>query len=323
MKKFLRISALVSLSGLLIVLSNGCRHHPDDSAIQNDIQQKVAADPNASGSQVTVASQDGKVTLSGNTPSPKAKTEVDQIAQAEPGVKSVDDQTTLQPMGAMEQQGAPAGPAPSGQQAASTTAQPAAPAAPTQPPPPPPPPPPIVVPAGTVLRVVTGQALSSDGSHTGDAFQASLAQSVSVGGVTAIRKGAPVTGTVLNAMKKGKIKGEGQLDLALTSVSVRGQTYNIHTSVNSSTVKGKGKRTAVTTGGGAAGGALIGGIAGGGKGAGIGALVGAGAGFVGGAVTGNKQIQIPAESALSFTLSKALTLPPSSQGPSGQSPPTQ
>jgi len=82
--------------------------------------------------------------------------------------------------------------------------------------------------------------------------------------------------------------------------------------VLSSTVKGKGKRTAATTGGGAAGGALIGGIAGGGKGAGIGALVGAGAGFIGGAVTGNKQIEIPAESALSFTLSQPLTLKPQS-----------
>jgi len=51
-------------------------------------------------------------------------------------------------------------------------------------------------------------------------------------------------------------------------------------------------------------------LAGGGKGAGIGALVGAGAGFVGGVLTGNKQIEIPAESALSFTLAAPLTLPP-------------
>jgi len=76
------------------------------------------------------------------------------------------------------------------------------------------------------------------------------------------------------------------------------------------TNKGKGKRTAATTGVGAAGGALIGGIAGRGKGAGIGALVGAGAGLIGGAATGNQQIEIPAESALSFQLSAPLKLPP-------------
>jgi len=52
------------------------------------------------------------------------------------------------------------------------------------------------------------------------------------------------------------------------------------------------------------------GIAGGGKGAGIGALVGAAGGFVGGALTGNKQVEIPAETALTFTLSAPLTLPP-------------
>jgi hypothetical protein len=115
---------------------------------------------------------------------------------------------------------------------------------------------------------------------------------------------------VVTAKAKGKIKGEGQLDLVLTSVSVRGHTYPIKTNLLSSTEKGKGKRTAATTGGGAAGGALIGGIAGGGKGAGIGALVGAGAGLVGGAFTGNKQIELPAESALSFTLTSSLTLPP-------------
>jgi uncharacterized protein YcfJ len=91
---------------------------------------------------------------------------------------------------------------------------------------------------------------------------------------------------------------------------VRGRTYPIKTNLLSSTEKGKGKRTAATTGGGAAGGALIGGLAGGGKGAGIGALVGAGAGLVGGAFTGNKQIELPAESALSFTLTSSLTLPP-------------
>jgi hypothetical protein len=181
------------------------------------------------------------------------------------------------------------------------------------PPPPveaPKPPEPIVVPAGTVLTVITGQSLSSKTSTTGQAFIATLAQPVGAGGRTALPKGATVSGTVVTAKAKGKIKGEGQLDLVLTSVSVRGHTYPIKTNLLSSTEKGKGKRTAATTGGGAAGGALIGGIAGGGKGAGIGALVGAGAGLVGGAFTGNKQIELPAESALSFTLTSSLTLPP-------------
>jgi hypothetical protein len=43
-------------------------------------------------------------------------------------------------------------------------------------------------------------------------------------------------------------------------------------------------------------------MAGGGKGAAIGAGLGAAAGFIGGTLTGNKQIEVAAESALSFTL---------------------
>jgi hypothetical protein len=154
------------------------------------------------------------------------------------------------------------------------------------------------------------QALSSKTSQTGQTFLATLGQPVSVGGRAAIPAGSTLSGTVVTAKSKGKIKGEGELSLALISVTMRGQTYSIQTAVLENTTKGKGKRTAATTGGGAAGGALIGGIAGGGKGAGIGALLGAGAGLVGGAATGNQQIEIPAESALSFRLSAPLTLPP-------------
>jgi len=158
--------------------------------------------------------------------------------------------------------------------------------------------------------VRTNQGLSSKTSQAGQTFLGTLAQPISVEGRSALPAGATVSGTVVSAKAKGKIKGEGELSLALTSISVRDHTYQIQTRVLSSTTKGKGKRTAVTTGGGAAGGALIGGIAGGGKGAGIGALIGAGAGFIGGAATGNKQIEIPAESALSFTLTEPVTLPP-------------
>jgi len=158
-----------------------------------------------------------------------------------------------------------------------------------------------------------GQALSSNGSQSGQGFSATLAKPVNVGGVTVIPAGSAVRGTVVTAKTKGKIKGEGELTLALTGVTVQGQAYDLKTAVLNNTIKGKGTRTAKTTGGGAAGGALIGGLAGGGKGAGIGLLVGAGAGLVGGAMTGNQQIEIPVESALSFRLSAPLTLPPPSQ----------
>jgi len=261
----------------ILTFTTGCSKGASDDTIAKDVQSKIEADPVTKDSQVNVTAQDGKVIIKGAAKDQATQQKMEQIARDEPGAKGVDDETTL----------------------------PAAAAAPAAPPPQP-----IIVPAGTGLVVTVDQALSSKTSQAGQTFLATVARPVTVEGVTAIPKGSSVTGTVITAKEKGKIKGEGQLSLALTSITVRGKNYSIQTGTLDSTVKGKGKRTAATTGGGAAGGALIGGLAGGGKGAGIGALVGAGAGLVGGALTGNKQIEIPAETALTFTLSSSLTLPP-------------
>ena len=287
-KLSISVALLIALS-----LSIACSRHPSDDSIAKDIQNKIAADPDTKDSQVNVTANQGKVTLTGQVKTPAAQQKVEQIAKDEPGETGVDDQTAVQ--------------------ADATAAAAPAPAPAPPPPPPAPKPQPIVVPSGTVLTVRVGQALSSKDSQSGQTFLATLAQPVSVAGRTAIPAGATISGTVVTAKAKGKIKGEGELTLQLTSVTVKGQSYTIQTAVLENTVKGKGKRTAATTGGGAAGGALIGGIAGGGKGAGIGALVGAGAGLLGGAVTGNQQIEIPAESALSFRMSAPLTLPPPGQ----------
>jgi len=281
----------IVLLTVLIALSIGCSRRPEDDTIAKDIQEKVAADPETKDSKVEVRAKNGKVTVSGKVKSPAAQQKVEQIARQEPGIASVDDQSTIEPDLPPAQEVAPA-------------------MASAPPPVEKPKPRPIVVPAGTVLTVRTQQALSSKTSQAGQTFLATLAQPVSVGGRRALPTGATIKGTIVSAKSKGKIKGEAELSLTLANISLGDHTYEIQTNPVSSTLKGKGKRTAATTGGGAAGGALIGGLAGGGKGAGIGALVGAGAGFIGGAMTGNKQIELPAESALSFTLAEPLTLPP-------------
>jgi hypothetical protein len=272
MRNIFQLAISTAMACVLFNLPIGCSKRPSDETITKDIQTKVAADPDTKDSQVTVASKDGKVTLTGTARTPAAQQKLEAIARQEPGIAGVENQTAV-----------------------------------------PPPPPPIVVPAGTDLVITLSQSLGSKTSQSGQTFLATVARPVTVGDQTAIPKGSSVTGTVITAKEKGKIKGEGRLSLTLRSITINGQTYQIQTGVLDSTIKGKGKRTAATAGGGAAGGALIGGIAGGGKGAGIGALVGAAGGFVGGAFTGNKQIELPAETVLTFGFSAPLTLPPPSQ----------
>jgi hypothetical protein len=167
---------------------------------------------------------------------------------------------------------------------------------------------PLVVPAGTVLTVRLGEAVGSKISSAGQTFTATLASPISVDGRTAIRAGAAASGTVVDAKPLGRFKGGASLQLRLNSISIDGSDTSISTSSVVRTETGKGKRTAVLAGGGAALGALIGGLAGGGKGAGIGALAGGGAGTGGAAFTGNKDVVLPAESALSFKLEQPIHL---------------
>jgi len=162
----------------------------------------------------------------------------------------------------------------------------------------------IVVPAGTILTVRLGQAVGSKISETGQSFSATLAQPVMVGGEVALAKGATASGTVVDAKPLGRFKGGAVLQLRLNSVA----DLPVETSSVVRTQKGKGKRTATMVGGGAGLGALIGGLAGGGKGAAIGAIAGAGAGTAGTAYTGNKDVVLPAESAVSFKLEKELEI---------------
>lgn len=165
----------------------------------------------------------------------------------------------------------------------------------------------VTIPAGTTLTVRLGQQLGSKISQPGQTFAASLANDLAVDGKTVIPAGANASGTVVDAKALGKLKGAAVLELQLTSISVNGSDQAIQTTAVTRTQKGKGKRTAVGAGGGAALGGIIGGLAGGGKGAVIGLLAGGGAGTAGAAFTGNKEIVLPAESALSFTLSQQLT----------------
>jgi hypothetical protein len=96
--------------------------------------------------------------------------------------------------------------------------------------------------------------------------------------------------------------------LRLTSVTLaNGRAATVSTSTWSQKQSSHKKRNAELIGGGAGVGALIGAIAGKGKGAAIGGLIGGGAGTAGAAVTGKKEIVLPAEALLRFSLARPLT----------------
>jgi len=73
-------------------------------------------------------------------------------------------------------------------------------------------------------------------------------------------------------------------------------------------MSGKNKRTAEAVGGGAALGTIIGAIAGGAKGAAIGVLVGAAGGAGVQVLNKGKDVRVPAETLLTFTLNKPASL---------------
>jgi outer membrane murein-binding lipoprotein Lpp len=194
-------------------------------------------------------------------------------------------------------------------------------ATPTPTPTPTPAPTPIVIAAGTTISIRTTNAITTKDPQTKQDFQASLSRPLFVGSQVVIPKGAPAAGAIPTAESAGRIKGEGTLKLVLTTLTVNGKAYQVSAEPVVIKAKGRGKRSAAMIGGGGGAGALIGGLAGGGKGAAIGAVAGAAAGTAGATMTGKRDVELPAESIVSFRLSKPLVLPPPQGGPTKEQSP--
>jgi len=293
-----------------VFLGVGCSKKPTDAQLAANVQKQIASDSALQGQPISVAATSGTVTLSGTVSGPSARELASRDASTVSGVKTVVNNLTTAG-GDQSAQSGPLPPPPStndqAAQAGSAAAPPPAPAS-AAPPAQPAAPQPVVIPAGTRIRVRLGQTLSTKQSQTGDSFSGVVVDPVRVNGQTVIRAGARARGVVTDSKSQGKFKGQAVLAIRLDSVTADGRTYPVRTSHVERVEQGKGKRSAVMTGGGAGLGALIGGLAGGGKGALIGGLVGGGGGAAGSAFTGNKDLVIPAESILTFDLQRSVTV---------------
>ena len=309
----LRLSVFgLPLMAVMVFLGTGCSKKPTDAALATEVQKKIMADSALTAQPISVAANDGVVTLTGTVGDPNMRDAAAKDAAHVGGVRTVVNNLNVAP-GANASEGPTNSEAEQGGSASVTPPPPSPPAggqSSAAPPAPAPAPQPIVVPAGTRIRVRLGQTLSTKQNQTGDPFSGVVADSVRVNGQPVIPAGARARGVVTESKGLGKFKGEAVLAIRLDSVSTGGRTYQVRTSHVERVEQGKGKRSAVLTGGGAGFGAIVGGLAGGGKGALIGGLLGGGGGAAGSAFTGNKDLVIPAESILTFDLERSLTVNP-------------
>jgi hypothetical protein len=168
----------------------------------------------------------------------------------------------------------------------------------------------VNVPAGTRLAIRIDQHISVKDTPAGTRFTGEVVEAVADTNANrvAIPKGSGVEGVVDESHRRGHFKGASILELRLTSVTINGQSYPLNSHDRTETKKGKGKRSAAMIGGGAGAGMIIGGIATGGVGLLVGGLIGGGAGTAAAGLTGNRDINIPAESIVSFRLADALII---------------
>ncbi len=167
---------------------------------------------------------------------------------------------------------------------------------------------PLEIPAGTnmVVRMIDG--VDSDRDKTGQTFQASIDQEITVGGEVVIPRGADVVVKLVDSKEAGKLTGRAELTLSLVSVKVDGRMVDINTQSISKDSDARGKSTAKKAGVGAVAGAVLGGVLGGGKGAAVGAAAGGAAGTGVEAMSSGPHVKVPSETRLTFILDNPITI---------------
>ena len=303
-----------------------------DSAIAEDINNKLMASNTLRPLDLGIWVHDGIATLTGAVPTPALRTQAEDMVKAVAGVKSVDDKITIGTLPATapgfsgqsgrgqhggqpgNQQTPPPPPPGYGQNAPS----PQSPQSPQSPESPQSPPPVydshprsvmVTVASGTPMYVIMMQTIDSHHTELGTPFSGILVKDIVLqNGAIAIPRGAQVMGTVIDARGPGHIKGRPQLALQLNGLNVANTHYRMSSYVWARGGPGKGGQSAANIGGGAAMGALVGGAFGGGPAALLGGLLGGLGGAGISSLSSGPRIIIPSESVLTFYLNAPLTV---------------
>jgi len=164
----------------------------------------------------------------------------------------------------------------------------------------------IQIPGGTPITVRMIDSVDSNVARLGQTFRASVDEPVTMNGQTAIPRGADALVKLVEDQQSGKFEGKTVLTLALTDITINGQTIDTTTGNVSQASSSRGAKTAKVVGGATALGAIIGALAGGGRGAAIGAASGAAVGGGAQVITKGQQVKIPSETRLNFTLQQPI-----------------
>jgi len=166
----------------------------------------------------------------------------------------------------------------------------------------------ISIPAGTIFDVRLEETLDTKRNRPGDSFRATLVRPIALNGRTVIPRGTPCAGHLTESKASGRFKGRALMSLSLDSFELDGRRHQIKTTHVGRESGGHKKRNWFLIGGGSGVGSAIGAIAGGPAGALIGAGAGAGAGTAGAAFTGKKNVHLPVETPLAFSLRAPVML---------------
>lgn len=169
--------------------------------------------------------------------------------------------------------------------------------------------------SGTTVEATTLRTISSRNDKAGETFTASVSSDVKDGkGRVVIPAGSTVTLTITELQPANdKSKIDGKITIAVTSVSVRGETYPVSGNITSMAHTLKGRGVGATEVEKTAAGAVIGGIAGrviggGSKGTIIGAVVGGAAGAAVAVETANRDVVVVSGTPIVITLTAPLTV---------------